>query len=237
MRVDSQPAYVLHTRNFRDTSLLVEVITADYGRISLVAKGARGSGKAAKHKRALIQPFNPLIISFSGKSELKTLTALEPYTTALSLEGKKLFSAFYVNELLTRLLQPGDEQPEIYTLYEWVLQSMSQLQNDADDIEITLRRFELKLLEYLGYGFDFSADIETGAEILPDTIYRYEVNRGFTVLTDQELGQVCFSGKEILAIGSGEFDQNNKKAAKRLCRLALKPHLGDKPLKSRELFI
>lgn len=236
MRIDSQQAYVLHTRDYRDSSLLVELLTLDYGRISGVARGVRSKNKSTKQRRSLIQPFTSLLVSWSGKTELKTLTHFESLSFAPQLTGRNLFSALYVNELLSRLLQHSGEYPEIFILYQWVLQDLSQ----SESIEVTLRQFELRLLDYLGYGFDFAADCETGEKIRSDQKYLLNLDSGFSWFNQtsvpSSLRDRVFNGRDITALGSGEYDVDVSRVAKRLCRMALRVHLGEKPLKSRELF-
>src|SRR5512138_566209 len=105
-----QPAYLLHRRPYRETSLLIEAFTAGSGRIALIAKGARGGRKG---NAAILQPFQPLLISWTQRGEVGTLTAVEPREQALALHGTTLFSGFYLNELLMRLLARNDPHPEL----------------------------------------------------------------------------------------------------------------------------
>src|SRR4051812_11493872 len=138
MQIELQPAYILHTRPYRDTSMLVDFITPEFGRITAVARGVR-SRKTPK--RNLLNPFTRLLISFQGKTDLKLLTHFEAEGTHFTLAAKHLFSGFYLNELLVRLLPDLDAHPEIYSLYE---QSLQQL-NAQQDLEPILRFFELQL--------------------------------------------------------------------------------------------
>lgn len=233
MRIESQPAYILHTRNYRDSSLIVDFLTPDYGRVSGVVKGVRSNSKSAKQRRSLLQPFVSLFISWSGKSELKTITQFESRGMPIALQGKRLFSGLYVNELLSRLLQADEQHSEIYTLYEWVTNRLL----DSDAIDVVLRHFELNLLSELGYGFDLSADIESGEALKPEQHYRFYPDRGFVQLEQgAPMAPNLFKGEDILAIASGEFTEQSRRAAKLLCRQALQSHLGNKPLRSRELF-
>lgn len=232
MGVELQPAYILHTRNYRDTSLLVEFITPDFGRVSGVVRGVRSSGKAAKQKRSLMQPFIPLLISWTGKTDLKTIIHYEPRAASILLEGKRLFSALYVNELSMRLVHHYDENAAVFSLYEWVLKSLSSDQL----IDVSLRRFELSLLECLGYGLPLQ---ESANKIVAGKFYLFDaVHSDFKASALEEHAQAIngFKGEELLAIANGDFTPPVRKAAKRLCRIALRSHLGDKPLKSRELF-
>lgn len=234
MRIESQPAYILHTRNFRDSSLIVDFLTADYGRVSGVVKGVRATTKNAKQRRGLSQAFVPLLISWSGKSDLKTIIQMEPRGTSLQLQGTRLFSGLYVNELLSRLLQQGDQHTAIYTLYEWVTK---RLVSD-DRVDVVLRQFELQLMEYLGYGLDFTREAASADAIKPDRHYIYRAGEGFFPVQNMTTTAVnkVFCGEDLLAISSGAFTDNTRHVAKLICRQALGVHLGEKPLKSRELF-
>lgn len=233
MRIDLQPAYVLHTRNYRDSSMLVECLTPDYGRISGVVRGVRSTGKTAKQKRSLIQPFLPLLIGWSGNSDLKTITHFESNGVARVLTGQRLFSAMYINELLSRLLPHYDESAEIFLLYEQVLIELF----DHKLIDVVLRRFELRLLECLGYGIDFTADSVTTEPIREGVLYRFDVSSGFVACFSESADNGCiFAGEDLIAIARHDYTAQVRRSAKRLCRIALNAHLGAKPLKSRELF-
>jgi DNA repair protein RecO (recombination protein O) len=233
MRIDIQPAYVLHTRHFRDSSLLVEFLTPDYGRVSAVVRGVRSSGKSAKQRRSLIQPFLPLLLSWSGNTDLKTITQVESHGVAVALAGQRLFSAMYINELLTRLLQHYDESPDIFALYKWTLVELLNHQY----IDVVLRQFEMRLLEYLGYGLDLSSDIQNAQPLQVGIEYLFDNESGFVadIQGNNDRGRI-FLGEDLIALAQGNYTQQVRRAAKRLCRLALATHLGPKPLKSRELF-
>lgn len=236
MRVELQPAYVLHTRHFRDSSLIVEFLTAEFGRVTGVLKGVRGSGKAAKQRKGLTQPFVGVTISWSGRSDLKTITLIEASAAPIYLTGHRLFSGMYVNELLTRLLQPYDQHTQIYTLYQWILNRLSE----DSLVDVVLRQFELHLLDCLGYGLELRTDSSSGEAIESDKHYYFHPQQGFSLLTEeaQRLNNsaVVFRGRDILSIANGDYNEASRKTAKRLCRQALHMLLGDKPLKSRELF-
>ncbi len=234
MRIESQPAYILHTRNFRDSSLIVDFLTADHGRVSGVVKGVRATTKNAKQRRGLSQAFVPLLISWSGKSDLKTIIQMEPRGASLQLRGTRLFSALYVNELLSRLLHQDDQHTAIYTLYEWVTK---HLMSD-DQVDVVLRQFELQLMEYLGYGLDFTREAQSAETVIPGRHYIYRAGEGFFPVENVEAASVnnVFSGEDLLAISNGKFTNNSRHVAKLICRQALRVHLGEKPLKSRELF-
>ena len=147
MRVQLQPAFVLHSRPYRDSSALLEVLTSEFGRISLVAKGARRSVRG-RSNGAILQPFIPLLLSFSGRAELKTVTGSEVAGDVVSLKGERLFSGIYLNELLIRLLHRNDTHPNLFIAYADAIATLGG-ERSMDD---TLRQFEFILLEELGYG-------------------------------------------------------------------------------------
>lgn len=229
--VQLQPAFVLHTRPYRDTSLLVEALTRDYGRLTLVARGQRQSRQSARRP---VQAFTPLLISWQGKSDLKTLVAAESKATIAILSGTYLYSGLYANELLMRLLPQGDAQLDVFLAYQALLGSLS----NGDELEVVLRQFEFRLLEELGYGVDLGADAGSGEQISPEQVYQYLSDVGFLrVANNSRQAAGGFLGKDLLAIAGGDYSsKETRRAAKRLARLALAPHLGNKPLKSRELF-
>jgi len=230
MLIELQPAYVLHTRPYRDTSMLVDFITPQFGRITAVARGVR-SRKSPK--RNLLNPFTRLLISFQGKADLKLLTHFEAEGAHFSLVAKHLFSGFYLNELLVRLLPELDSHPAAYDLYEKSLQALTA----QKDLEPVLREFELQLLVELGYGIDFTSDSQSGGFISKELNYCLDTQAGFyPALSETPLNRQ-FSGRHIYAISQGELsDSDVKQTAKRITRELLKPLLGNKPLMSRELF-
>ncbi len=230
MLIELQPAYVLHTRPYRDTSMLVDFITPQFGRVTAVARGVR-SRKTPK--RNLLNPFTRLIISFQGKTDLKLLTHFEAEGVHFSLVAKYLFSGFYLNELLVRLLPEHDPHPTTYDLYEKSLQALTT----QKDLEPVLRDFELQLLAELGYGIDFTFDSQSGAFIAKELNYCLDTQAGFYPAPAETSLNRQFSGQHIYAIAQREFsDADVKQTAKRITRALLKPLLGNKPLMSRELF-
>jgi DNA repair protein RecO (recombination protein O) len=222
-------AFVLHCRPYQDSSLLVDLLTAELGLVRVVAKGARNKSK----KNALrCDPYTKLQVSLSGRSTLKTLCGCEVLASTYRLQGERLFAAIYVNELILRVLHEGDPLPEIIPLYDEIIAKLA----GSDSLEMILRPFELQLLELLGYGIDFSADID-GNEILVDQMYVYIPEYGFQQLTGLKQATHAFSGQQISSIEQGGLsDQRSRRDAKMLMRLALSPLVGDKPFMSRELF-
>jgi len=231
-RVALQPAYVLHTQPFQNTSLLVDFFTMDYGRVRAVAKGAR----SAKSKyRSLLQAFQPLLVSLSGRGELKTLTGIESSVAAMQLSGQRLFSGMYINELLARLLMNHVEHKQLYLAYQDSLVALK----GSSDLQLLLRQFELCVLSELGYGINLESDCRSHAAIEASGSYRFTPDVGFERLSDEgEHGSIkVYTGAHIVALRDLDLsDEQAAKTAKRLLRTALAAHLGGKPLNSRSLF-
>lgn len=235
-RIDLQPAYVLHTRPYRDTSALVDLLSLDYGLLRAVARGVRGK---TSRKRSAIQAFQPLLVSLSGRGELLSLNQAEHAAPGFRLQGDRLFSALYLNELLMRLLHAQDAQPGIYRLYQ---QALIRLQQQGP-LETCLRCFEFMLLQELGYAWDLHVDAISGVALQPQLDYLFDPSHGYQALfsTPTERAQNLFTGAELIQFATvitqaedGQAAADN--AAKRLMRQALRPHLGAKPLLSRSLF-
>ena len=232
MRVNLQPAYILHSRPYRDSSLLLEALTAEQGRISLVARGARRRSRGGS-AGALLQPFTPLLLSFSGRTELKNLAASEVAGRPLLLRAQRMFSGLYLNELLVRLLHRYDPHPRLFAAYAATLDALAR----DDAIDDILRRFEFTLLTELGYGFDLDLDGCSGEAVQPGAWYHYHPEYGLVArgpVTDA--AHPAFKGADLLAIAGNDFSGAARATAKRLLRLVLAQHLGDAPLRSRELF-
>lgn len=228
-RVTLQPAFILHGRDFRDTSRLLDVFTQDYGRISLVAKGARS---ARSKLQGILQPFSPLIISWSGKGEVQTLTGAETTKSSISVTGKQVMSAYYINELLQRLMTQHDPHPELFTLYKETLDNFNN-----DDDELVLRRFEKHLLAEIGYGLSLEYEAENGTAIGENETYYYDLEKGPVNINNNEENDVfTLSGQTLIDIANEQFSNSkSQKEAKQLMRIILSYHLGDKPLKTRSL--
>lgn len=230
-RVDMQLAYVLHARSFRDTSVIVDFFSRDFGIISAVARGAR----TQKSKfRGLLQAFVPLQISWSGKHELKTLRDAEPSSVPFDFSGTALVSAMYLNELLVRLLRKDDPNTALFDGYSHVL---SQLQH-ATSITIALRQFEKLLLAELGYGVDWSCCAHTGEPITADNWYVFVPEQGFMPAAMAQDNYLAFQGKHIQCIANDDYsDPTVLRSAKQLMRAAFAPLLAGKTIASRELLI
>jgi DNA repair protein RecO (recombination protein O) len=227
-RFSLQNAYLLHRRNFRETSLVLDVFSRDHGIRRLIAKGAmRGKGGG---RSALLQPFVPLGLGWTLRGEPAVLTTAEPLGQAVKLVGKTLFCGFYLNELLVNLLPEQDPHPEVFGLYQ---QTLTMLETGIH-IDETLRGFELALLEELGYGLILDHDVETGAALRPESYYEYRIEFGPVI---SETGAAATRGSTLLGLSQGILaEPESKTEAKRLMRRVLNHYLGGRPLKSRELF-
>jgi DNA repair protein RecO (recombination protein O) len=234
MRVHQQPAFILHHRNFSETSLLLEVFTAHHGHIGLIAKGAR---RANSRVRGILKPFQRLLIGWSGKGELAVLTAAEQEAPGTVLAGQALYCGFYMNEVLLRLLHRHDPHEALFEVYQTALQ---QLQRDVSN-ETVLRVFEKHLLRELGYGLVLDRDIVDKSPIDPLAMYDYVFERGPMRLVHPELNLpaegVRIRGASLLALGQENLDNPaTLRDAKTLMRAAMARHLGERPLHSRKLF-
>lgn len=224
-----QRAFILHTRSYSESSLLVDLFVESAGKITVLAKGARRKRSSLK---GVLQPFTPLIVQYSGQGEIKTLRQVEAMSLALPLISISLYSAFYLNELLHRVLIAETDMP---TLFEHYLHSLQQLAKQVP-AENVLRSFELVLLENLGYHVDFFHCSATGDDIVTSMNYQFQTEKGF--ISSLLQNSTSFTGEQVLALGYRQFNnQETLRAAKRFTRMALKPYVGAKPFKSRELFL
>lgn len=224
-----QRGFVLHRKAYSETSLLVDLFTEESGRLTVIAKGARAKRSSLK---SVLQPFTPLLLRWTGKGELKTLTKAEPAAIALPLQHIALYSGFYVNELLSRVLEPETAYPQLFQNY---LRCLTGLASNTQQVEPYLRHFEFELLHTLGYGVDFCHCAGSGKIVDENMTYRYREEKGFIASLIKD--NLTFYGRDLLAFEAREFhDPATLQAAKRFTRMALKPYLGNKPLKSRELF-
>ncbi|CAI8837903.1 MULTISPECIES: DNA repair protein RecO [Pseudomonas] len=218
-----QPAYVLHSRAYRETSALVDFLTPQ-GRLRAVMRRARG--KAGSQ----VRPFVPLEVEFRGRGELKNVGRLDSVGVAAWLHGDALFSGLYLNELLIRLLPAEDPHPVVFEHYAATLQALAA----GRPLEPLLRAFEWRLLDELGYAFALDQDIN-GDPLVVDGLYRLQVDAGLERVYLLQPG--LFNGAELLAMADADWEiPGALSAAKRLMRQALAVHLGGRPLVSRELF-
>ena len=229
MRVTQQPAFILHHYPYGETSALLEVFSLTHGRVGLIAKGAR---RAKSDLRAILCPFQPLAIGWSGKGELATLTQAEIAGEMILLSGRALYCGFYINELMLRLIHRHDPHERLFDAYRSALQGLQV----AADHAATLRLFEKRLLDNLGYGLVLDRDGTHGAAIDPDAAYSYAIERGPLRAAANAQGAIVH-GATLRALAAERLDtpaQLNE--AKVLLRAVLAHYIGAQPLHSRRLF-
>ncbi len=221
-----QPAYVLHQRSFRETSLIVESFTRDHGRVAVVARGAKS---ARSRWRNVLQPFRPLLLSWIQKSELGTLTAADQVASPPALQGQALYCGLYLNELLMRLLHRSDPHVEVFERY-WHL--LSELASGAAPQPL-LRVFENHLLEAIGYALLLDQEYSGGEAIQAQQWYEYKPDRG--PVRRAGPSKDLISGQALLDLYSERLSPDNLSQLRRLMRRVIGYHLGSKPLASWSL--
>ena len=228
-RQDGRPAFVLHTYPYRETSMLVEAYTRDQGRVALIARGARRPKSAL---RGMLLPFQPLLLSWSGRGELRTLIRAEwrgPYSP---LRGQALICGFYLNELLLKLLARDDPHEELFANYEEALAALSREGEQAS----VLRRFEMCLLRELGYAVILDHEVERGEPVARERRYVYIVERGPVDAAGARANGVELSGQTLLDMQSGNFGSGaTQQQSKLLMRTLINHCLGDQILHTRQL--
>jgi DNA repair protein RecO (recombination protein O) len=219
-RPELVPAYLLSVRPLRETSLLVEAWTRSHGRVGLVARGARGP---KSRRRALLQSLQPLLLSWTQRGELGTLVDVESSGPARVLKDKALLCAWYLNELLVRLIPRQDPHPVLFDAYETALHQLSE------SMEPTLRTFEMSLLCEAGYGLWLPDTLESGQD------YLYDWEAGPVEAEPGVSGS--FPGEHLIALRDGRLEtQDQLRSARHLLRAALARQLGDRPLRTVQLF-
>ncbi|GAD78562.1 DNA repair protein RecO [Vibrio ezurae] len=224
-----QRCFVLHRRPYTESSLILDVFSEEFGRVTILSKGGRSKRSPLK---GALQPFTPLLLKWSGGGSMKTLRQAEPISLGLPLSGVSLYSAMYINEILARVIAQEVPYPELFIDYLHALTELAQ----SDNPEPALRRFELALLNALGYGVDFLHCTGSGMPVEPQMTYRYREQQGFIASVRKD--NLTFKGEELIALSERRFiSKSQLSAAKRFTRMALKPYLGGRPIKSRELFM
>jgi DNA repair protein RecO (recombination protein O) len=217
-----QPAFILQQRKYQETSLIIDLLTRDFGRIALLAKGVR---KSKSKTAGLLQPFVPLAISYFGKSDLKILGTVEVMYPFKEIKGLSLYCGFYINELVSRFLHKYDPHPEVFADYSECLSGLA----DSSKIEVALRIFELNLIENIGYGLNLAHDFLNEKPVDPLKKYHFNIESGPIAAVDG-----VFSGATLLALESRELtDPQALIEAKMLMRKVIDVHLQGNPLKSR----
>jgi len=223
LRVEGEPAYVLHARAYRETSLLVDALTPGHGRIGLVARGVRGPKAAAS--RALLQPFQPLVLSWQQRGELGQLRGFEPGGAALVLGGESVLAGFYLNELCLRLLPRGEAQSTVFLRY---LTALSAAETGRG-LAWALRLFERDLLSACGYGLMLHAVADGAGDYV-----RYDAEQGAVRASSVDPQAIPAKALNALA-GESEPEPELQAPIRRLLQRLLKQQLGPEELASRRL--
>lgn len=222
---DWDECFLLHQRAYGETSLIVEVFSKNNGKMSLMARGAK---KPKSKFFGYLAPFTKLQVTYSGRSDMKTLTNIDrDFSISTNSFSKTSYSLLYINELLMRLLPKDAAQEDLFLLYEQFLHKVTR----GDELEITLRHFELDLLDMLGYGLDFENDIDRNESIESNKNYSFIPERGF-----RESSNSNFSGEDIINIRTRELSKVSKKYLKHLTTTAIHFCLDGRDLESRDIF-
>jgi DNA repair protein RecO (recombination protein O) len=230
VRQDAQPAFVLHSYPFKETSLVVELFTREFGRVAVVARGAR---RPKSVLRGVLLAFQPLLVSWSGKGELHTLMRAEWHGGYHPLKGLSLICGFYLNELMLKLLARHDSHEQLFDCYAQTLLDLAP----GGDHARTLRAFEKTLLSELGYAVTLDRDVETGQAIAAEERYTYLLEKGpVRIEPNAEGNGVELLGQTLLDMQSDDYRNATTLAqSKALMRLLINHHLGDHELHTRQL--
>ncbi|HET8940480.1 MAG TPA: DNA repair protein RecO [Rudaea sp.] len=230
MRIEQQPGFVLHAREWRETSLLLEVFSRDHGRIGLLARGVRAARSRAP--RALLQPLTPLVLSWSGRGELATLSSVESAGMPLACTGETLLCALYLNELLTRMLTRHDPHPNLFSNYVTTLARLAH----GEPTAWTLRRFERDLLAYLGYGLQLETEDDNGTKLDPTGAYAWHFDSG-PVRWRTHADGLKVSGSALLALARDvQPSPQDMATLRRLMRAVIAHHLDGPGLRAWNMF-
>src|SRR5438132_9849536 len=229
-RRDDEPAFVLHTYPYRQTSVIVEALTAAYGRVALVARGAR---RARSELRGVLQAFQPLSLSWSGAGELKTLVRADWRGGLPLVTGSALLCGFYLNELLLKMLPREDAHPQLFRDYQ---STLSKLAAGAEQAP-ALRQFEVQLLAQLGYALPLTHEVDSGLPVDPGARYYYAFDRGpRTLASEPERRYPLVRGTTLLALAQQDFSAPDAAVeAKRLVREVLDHYLERRAIFRRRI--
>ena len=226
-RVSLEPAWILHQYPYRDSSLLLEVFSREYGRIGLVARGARSARSRCRNQ---LQILRPLALSWNLRGDLGTLTGVESRGAVDMFPGRQILCACYLNELLLRLTTRHDPHPEIFDAYEQAVMTLGVNEEQA------LRVFEKRLLQSLGYGLQLDHEFDNGTPVREDVVYEYRLEGGPVRCQQANDEGIFMHGSSLLALQRDELqDPQACREAKRLMRAALALYLGARPLRTREV--
>ncbi|GLQ95413.1 DNA repair protein RecO [Dyella acidisoli] len=225
MLIEQQPAYVLHSRPYRETSLLLECLTRDHGRLGVVARGVRS--QRGRLQRSQLEPFQPLVLDLQMRGELATLRIAESTAVPLRLQGDAGLAGLYVNELVVRLTERQDPHPELFHAYAQTLARLAA----GESLAWHLRRFERDLLAALGYALQLDADADTGEPLQPEVLYAYRPEHGAVRCNPNEPHALC--GDDLLALCDDRMpDAQGLHALRGMMRELIRFHLGGVELRA-----
>jgi DNA repair protein RecO (recombination protein O) len=238
-RHEGEPAFVLHSYPFRETSLIIEAFTRNCGRVALVARGARRPRSAL---RGVLLAFQPLLLSWGGKTELRTLHTAEWQGGLPQLQGRGLLCGFYLNELMLKLLARDDAHEALYETYHATLSALS----NGGDHAVTLRGFEQRLLKEAGYALILDHDVTSGEAIRADSTYQYQIERGPVRITrdayssgnrgDDDEKRLELAGQTLLDMARDDYSNPvTLLQSKTLMRILINHCLGNQTLNTRQL--
>lgn len=232
-RVEHQPGFVLHSYPWRETSLIVELLTRDYGRVAVVARGAK---RPTSQFRGVLSPFAPLLVAWSGRNDVKSLIRADWCGGLAPLRGEGLFAAFYLNELIVRLLARADPHESLFASYVEALRALAQGRTDEDT---ALRGFEMDLLREIGWlpALDHTAD---GTPLEAGAWYRVDAERGLIRIErrveDAASTTVTVRGRTAIAMAARELaGEETATECKAMLRFLIRYHLGSQPLNTRRI--
>lgn len=229
-QVQQEPAYVLHRRPWRETSLMVDVFSLNSGRVTVIARGANSAKSPLK---AQLQPFQPLVLDWVGRGDLKTLTQTDVRPGPSLTKTLALYSGLYVNELLQRTLPMDDPNPTLFAAYIDLLHELSR----APDVEPVLRRFEKAFAEELGYSFAWDQTTDTGETVAIDRQYYYDPEQGILARPSETARLRGLSGATLQALAAGDLESPDcRRVAKRVTRVLVDFLLQGRELNSRRFF-
>lgn len=225
-----EPAYVLHRRPWRETSLMVDVFSLNHGRMSLIARGANSAKSPLK---AQLQPFQPLMLDWAGRGDLKTLTQVDVRSGPTLTRTLSLYSGLYLNELLQRILPVADPHPTLFAAYIDAIEQLS----DTADVEPVLRRFERAFASALGYDFAWDVATDTGQSVEPNREYCYDPEQGIVSGLSPGVRLQRLAGDALLDLARDDLQSDRcRRLAKRVMRVLIDYLLQGRPLNSRSLF-
>ncbi|MBW7472744.1 DNA repair protein RecO [Marinobacter sp. F4218] len=225
-----EPAYVIHRRPWRETSLMVDVFTLNRGRMTVIARGANSAKSPLK---AQLQPFQPLMLDWTGRGDLKTLTNVEVRSGPSLHRTASLYSGLYLNELLQRVMPAVDPHPTLFAAYIDALAELAE----TTDVEPVLRRFERAFAAALGFDFAWDLVTDTGRTVEPGQPYCYDPEQGIVASPGPGTRLQNLSGDVLLALASGDLESDSsRRTAKRVMRVLTDYLLQGRPLHSRSLF-